>query len=400
MDNTRKPRALTDLPVELLWMISEHLSPADVACLTLCSHHLIHCFIKSAFHGIPNGRTGGSGDDTRIDLLSRLSRDLPQYYLCYACLRLHIWNKIELPRPGFDVPDCCKSLPVRNWYLRRPIHLISYPCYSDYEFHFVHLHLAMRRFYYGPQFGIPVESLLYREVVAYTFAPKLAVSLGFPPPSLSNEEYQRNYITALMSVDARICTTPPSLCLRMQQLAVVRKQNIARFFPNPEKTLVRVCMHSNISELPYTVHSLIERYSSDEAVTKLADQGRCGKCNTAYKMEIRDLGQKDACFVFTVWMDLGPGLTPDDYRWRCHLDYEHNTLVPDDELVVDPRARFEKDSIQAHYPDALSDEAMYYRNISFLQKTDWSVMTRKDLSRWFLRAGDAEKRTSTRCVVL
>lgn len=51
----------------------------------------------------PGIHTGGPGENLRIDLLARLARYLPQYYLCYACLRLHLWRHIDLPTPNFKL---------------------------------------------------------------------------------------------------------------------------------------------------------------------------------------------------------------------------------------------------------------------------------------------------------
>lgn len=306
MDNTRKPTVLTDLPHEILLMISEDLSSADIACLTLCSRHLMYSFIQSAFQSISNGRTGGPGDDIRIDLLSRLSRDLPQYYLCYGCLRLHTWENIERPNPLLQLPACCKSLPFEDDYLRGHVYLTRYPSYSSYRFHFAHLHLAMRRFYYGPKYGIPVDSFFYTEVGTRPISLEVDLAPRISHPYLFNEEYQRNHITELISVEARICTTPPSLCLGTQELAVGRKENISQLFPNfKDKPMIRACRHSYESQFPNTVYSLIARYSADQCssdptLTKIMDQGRCWECNTSYKVEIRDVGEKDLSFVLTV----------------------------------------------------------------------------------------------------
>jgi hypothetical protein len=78
MATTRKPSSLTDLPLELLWMISEHLSSVDLACLALGNRYLLHSFGGTAFKNFSNCRTGNPTDDARIKLLSRLSYDLPQ----------------------------------------------------------------------------------------------------------------------------------------------------------------------------------------------------------------------------------------------------------------------------------------------------------------------------------
>ncbi|CRL27699.1 Cyclin-like F-box [Penicillium camemberti] len=91
-----KPTTLPDLPLELLLVISDHLSPVDIACLALCNRRLL-LSLGSACDDLPKNRTGGPEDGPRVDLLTRFSRGLPQYYLCDACLRLHPWHKVALP---------------------------------------------------------------------------------------------------------------------------------------------------------------------------------------------------------------------------------------------------------------------------------------------------------------
>lgn len=56
------------------------------------------------------------------------------------------------------------------------------------------------------------------------------------------------------------------------------------------------------------------------------------------------MDEKDVCLFLTRWLDLGPGLSPDDDRWRCHNDHEFEVNLADHEKV-DYRQRFENDSI-------------------------------------------------------
>lgn len=120
-----KPTTLPDLPLELLLVISDHLSPVDIACLALCNRRLL-LSLGSACDDLPKNRTGGPEDGPRVDLLTRFSRGLPQYYLCDACLRLHPWHKVALPGPKFKVRACVDSLDhsvyrLKTAYLHCPL---------------------------------------------------------------------------------------------------------------------------------------------------------------------------------------------------------------------------------------------------------------------------------------
>ncbi|KAJ5692883.1 hypothetical protein N7462_002306 [Penicillium macrosclerotiorum] len=47
--------------------------------------------------------------------------------------------------------------------------------------------------------------------------------------------------TGLRSVEARICLKPPSLCLRIQELAIASRQSASHLFPG--QLPVEVCRH-------------------------------------------------------------------------------------------------------------------------------------------------------------
>lgn len=110
-------RTLDTLPPELVFLISSYLSPVDASCLALCSHHFMAFspgFDDLLGKSFPGVRKGGPGENLRIDFLTRLARHLPQYYLCYACLRLHLWRHIDLPTPNFKLRSCFDSIDRRS----------------------------------------------------------------------------------------------------------------------------------------------------------------------------------------------------------------------------------------------------------------------------------------------
>lgn len=167
-------RTLATLPSELVLLISSYLSPVDACCLALCSHYFLALstrfddLLGQSFPGAYPVRPG-EGESRRIDLLTRLARHLPQYYLCCACLRLHLWRHVDPPSPNFGLRSCFNSIEDKCSSLLMPARICQWPTYAPYNFHFVHLHLAMRRFYFGPSFGIPTESLMYTYVAPTPF---------------------------------------------------------------------------------------------------------------------------------------------------------------------------------------------------------------------------------------
>lgn len=146
--------------------------------------------------------------------------------------------------------------------------------------------------------------------------------------------------------------------------------------------------------------SQIRRYCSTTSPKVPADQGSCDKCNTSWQLEIRTLDETHASLVLTIWMDLGPGISVEDPQWKYRLFNVPPSLSAKHE-IVDSRLRFERDSIQVRSSNALSEDVMYYWNISLLEgKTYQKVMTPVD-GRTYILHGQAEAKTiPSRCVIL
>lgn len=407
----RKPTALNDLPLELLLMISAHLSPVDLVCLALGNRYLLNSIAGTAFKNFSKCRTDTPTDSARIELLSRLSYDLPQYHLCFICLRLHLWKSAGLPGcySAIDTyPEHVVDIATdyTTWYLKRPLPLAGYPSYAFEPFYFVHLQLAMRRFYYGPEFGIPVESFLYTEIDSCRLKPK---GPPFSQPQVNKtrvSDTQNDIMMVILSADARICSMPPGLCMRTQSIAVVARQNVPRMWPGREKGPMQVCMHIKTfdeSGIGGILGSQIERYCSSSSPQVPADHGSCDKCSTAWQLQIRTLNDTHASLTLTVWMDLGPGLSPEDPRWKYRLDHSYHVRAsfPAEAEILEPRSRFERDSVEAMSPDALSEDEMYCRNISLLKgKTYQAVMSRAWGGRYIMHGEARTRKSNSRCIIL
>ncbi|CAG8340841.1 unnamed protein product [Penicillium salamii] len=384
-------------------MISCYLSPVDIACHALGNHHLRCCFVVDAFEVFSKGRspTPAPTDHARTELLSRLSRDIPQYYLCFICLRLHLWKNVGPPNSDTPIHDAHLSdlLAFANLRLTFEIQLFSYPSLSCYIFQFVHLQLAMRRFYHGPEFGIPVESLLYAEVGAAQIGPKDSVLPQSPASKAPNKDSRKDTMMTMFSAEARICSTPPGLCMRMQDIGVVTRQNASWMWS--DRALMNICKHISTfdTSLCEILSSQIKRYCSTTSISVPVEQGRCDKCNTSWQLEIRDLDESRASIALTRWMDLGPGLSIEDVDWKyCHLC---SLSSPPERTLVDSRLRFERDSIQAGLPGALSEEGMYRRNVAFLRDKAYRKMMTYVGDGIFTLHGEPKAKTgSSQCIIL
>lgn len=273
-----------------------------------------------------------------MELLHRVARDLPQYYPCLSCRQLHLWRTVPLP-DGRSVVHACPRFRWRPHWLRCQIvgtysgHFLrfeQFPHCSNYKLDFAHIQLVMRRFYYGPEYSIPVEALRFTEVsttrihpVAREIESCLAKELTRGSSSdsssqkgsdseeekpfegslmlLSAQERVLHRMTTLISVEGRICSKPPRLCLRIQQLAVVARQNVSKLRPTGSDTWPRLCSHEaeNWRSLEDKIFQRPEKNRLRKRKIREAIHGQCDKCSARWKVELRGLPPRKVCLIIT-----------------------------------------------------------------------------------------------------
>lgn len=92
-------RKLIKLPPELLHMITEHLSPNDTASLILCNHALLRTLGTRHWSSLHPGK---GNEKYRELFLTALTRDLPRYFFCHHCSRLHLQDNLGPPGPALQ----------------------------------------------------------------------------------------------------------------------------------------------------------------------------------------------------------------------------------------------------------------------------------------------------------
>ena len=359
---------LTDLPPELLLMISDLLRPADVVCFSLCAHKLLRLLGEKerallkpksgvvCFEALKSEREPLVWNEDRELFLTQLSRDQPRYFFCYICTYLHPWDKILPPGPAFRPNPSLRCQKKRRDTLHEAVEA---QVASRYDLQYCHVQLAMRRFYCGPEYGITPRSLDYTNVKLWADRP----------------------FTSLMSVEARICPNSPSLCMRIQSMAVVRPPYMKLFLA--ETRWLVVCAHTYTDkparELPRLVKSLMDTYRrGDDASSHLH---RCPECGVDYKLALREYDGKLA-LVITKWLDFGSGLSPNDPRWNTHYRRSCQGNMPVSASPIgSTRWRFETASGRG------SEEDLLNRNISYLSGNRFRVdMDKFNVLMWFLQA--------------
>lgn len=195
----RRPDTLSGLAAELLLSIADFLPSEDIYCLSLCNRRLFATFESWR-------RREKLEKKIRLSFLNRLERDSPEYFTCYACCVLHKYDNgaksFGLSGPvvqqiGLRRFPCMRT---RNGQFIPELIMSVYTKYSksyvENEFCFIHLQLAMRRYHYGPQYGIHPSVLYFTGVTVHIMS------------------------TALHSFEAQICIDlrSPVLCLRIQDI--------------------------------------------------------------------------------------------------------------------------------------------------------------------------------------
>lgn len=206
--------------------------------------------------------------------------------------------------------------------------------FLDYRFEFISLQLAMRRYLYGPAAGVSSESLSYTHV------------------TLRKESYDdaRPGRTYLFSIEAEICSDPPCLCLRTQDILCIHLSNpleelVHFLYQTRHYPLVTfdICSDLSASDLLEQV-----RHSFEHEKKAPSYGSTCTKCNADFQINFRTI-DSDLVLVVTRWVDLGPGLSPDDRRWSVHSwDSLYQEQEPLDacDMEISPRAAFEKKALR------------------------------------------------------
>ncbi|KAJ5569600.1 uncharacterized protein N7459_009030 [Penicillium hispanicum] len=219
-----------------------------------------------------------------------------------------------------------------------------------------------------------------------------------PSAIILQETWSSETQTTLTSIEARICPTAPSLCLRIQAFVAVRRPNVS--FLRPGGSPVSLCAHINNRETGISdrISSHILAYDSGSSMG--AEYGKCSKCNTEWCLELRDLGARDAGLILTQWIDLGPGLSPHDPGWRSQPMLEKYEMGAES-IIASPRRRFATGLMADGSKHTLSDEELCRRHPSLLKGRRYTAVMKKDPSaRFWSMNSDSHQPRSSGCVVL
>ena len=301
----QRPKSLSGLPTEIVQMIAQYVSPVDAASLAFCSRTLVYLLGR---------RQWDFSDSTvRSQFLARLERDYPALFYCESCSILHPRDAIGPPGPAFQPEISLRRHTDKNeppsLSLWRSVDV--HPMHSLYDFNFMHLQLAMKRYHHGPEHGIPTESLAYTEV----------------------RWFEERSVTTLLSVEARACcdqTKPSPMCLRIQNWALVGggASRSAEDFLS-KIGFIWICTHlsvrdANISQFVRSELDVYAYYYAEDGGRPPSGNDdniffKCRMCAIDYRLQVRRCGDEGPALVITKWLDLGAGSTPMGIEWKRHL---------------------------------------------------------------------------------
>lgn len=196
---------------------------------------------------------------------------------------------------------------------------------SPYFLKVVHLQLAMRRYHYGPEYGIPTDRLDYMEIC---------------------RPHRGDGVTTLLNVEARICPqqenpNESSLCLRIQQWGIMPSFDID-FASLSDFVDMRVCEHLLHSERNQLI-ALCELESSG-SVSSQQTTYQCPRCGVDFEFRFTDVEErltgKARALLITRWLDLGDGIDSKDFLWFVHASTSPEKDSPS-RKVGSVRSRFE-----------------------------------------------------------
>lgn len=166
---------------------------------------------KKLLKGLLRGRKTADTDGEFCNFLSRISEEIPEFYHCAICDRLHLWRKVAQPGP-FPFSCICPLASVPPSYSDSLVAVWKLSG-TQYVLDACHVQLSIGRHLRGPGYGMAAESLSYTGVKV----PEFQVKYNYPPEIST---FFRHHAITVTSVDACVSPNPASLCLRVQSLQI------------------------------------------------------------------------------------------------------------------------------------------------------------------------------------
>ena len=308
--------------------IMAYLTPCDAASLAFSCKTFRHLLRSSPWIALDSAENR----KYKIDFLLYMDRYLPGHLLCFPCAIYHTRVKrgeesLRATHVINPVVSCPATvIPAR---LRLTV---------GHTLPFTFVQLALRARHYGPEYGIPADSLSRRykdrdsewlhqtryythkghlllRVTSKTFA-----SHGLPPSGQRHLLYSREDYTPYFSVCAH---------WRDGELMDICKCALSHI-PKPRQTIGQQLQKG------YTIQSSLRNPNPIVSLCRnCRPMRRCPECPTEYLVELKLAEDKEdplnrfkQAIVVTRWSDLGDGTTPLSPQWAaCNGQAEFDSFA-------------------------------------------------------------------------
>ncbi|CAI6338740.1 unnamed protein product [Periconia digitata] len=302
---------------ELWLLISDHLSPIDIANLASTCRTMNIRLGDLPYFVLRNP----SNRSYRLDFLLPLDSKLPNHLFCFPCASWHY--RTQLGAETLKPPTVLNPLFIcpnqTNVLLPPPRLRIS----EGRQLPFTFVQLARRHWAYGPSYGIPVQSLARR----------------WKDPS-SPWSHKTMYHVAsnghvLMRVQSQAFVAGGMTPAGKRMLLFSRSDYTPYFSvcAHWQKGLLSSLCKCALDHIPVQETNAVTRFRTQKAVGPVSLCGkcqpmrRCPSCPTEYLLELKLVEDKTVkvvgparfkqALMMTRWSDLGPARSPEDAEWSA-----------------------------------------------------------------------------------
>jgi len=323
--HTRRPEPLTPidhitshLPLGIWELILDYLSPADAASLAFSSKPLRRLLGPEPW----NALNLPENFQFKIDFLIPMDQYLPNHLLCFLCASYHYRTELghETLKPALvhnPIFNCPKALDL-------PFPRTRITPRRNLPFSFAQL--VMRAHNYGPQYGIPLDSLARRwKEDHWSHQSQYAIIKG------------HLFMRVISSAFASGGLTPSE-----QRLLLYSRDDYSPYFSAcahwRDGLLMDLCkcalghipaprdlggLHAVSVKIDDRLHKRV--YDPDSLVTLCEEcrpMRRCPECPSEYLIELKKMEERATnsfkrAIMVTRWCDLGDGTSPASSEWAA-----------------------------------------------------------------------------------
>jgi hypothetical protein len=306
-DDTPLPPFLK-LPSEIIQIIASYLSPSSVAALALSCHN---CMFALGTECLEQCSAKKNASENRA-LLEFLSTDWEQYILCCDCIKLH---KLDYRR--LFQAKCIKS--PRNYG--------GWLILSD-GFEFIHLQMAMKLYRSGKNASPAIEYLTKTDDKVL----EMHQSFLWRLPCITHEA----------RIDRNEFLFRSQFCFLIPLAGTCEEGIVKQLLNNSNIAFRPICRHLRIGDidgLPRIIsclrgHILYSRNPAD--CRRCNNVWECQSCGAEFSIALKDYGARLA-LVITRWLNLGPGISPDDEKWKRIVEWGRQGRISHSTGIVSRR---------------------------------------------------------------